>query len=503
MGELTSKSFLNFLTSLLKSIGLLLLTFFLTPLLLSYIGAEDFGTFKVIMEVYGYLSLLEFGLYSSLIACLLPLIKKDDGEEINFLLRQGKNQYIKSALWTFGISLIILPFLPYLTSWGRKSPQDLYITFALVAATSVLIPFQPYKIFLEVSNQEHKVNVIIFFQNLSFILIGIFFAYFGWGLLSQGFAVLFSGCLGVLLIRYASKISLKGKFDKTKRFLPEMRKFQKSQVLNDLASKICLNCDQLIISIFLGPTMVTKVFLGQRVVMIMQGQLQSLGQSTYASLGTLYYSDIEIFKKRFMEVTKIISLVGVATLVPICILNQAFIALWVGDGYQVGGNALTYLAASNAFLFSLFSFWAFVFTALGKPSGITSMIWRQAVVNVIASIVATIYLGGIGPIAGTLISFIAVPLYYYPHLLKTHFGLSQVELMKTISVSALFGIAPLILYHYSPFKFNPTSWPTFFIIGILIFLTYSLFLVFALFNIEERLIFFNRLKVQCKKLLRK
>jgi O-antigen/teichoic acid export membrane protein len=504
VSELSRRSFLYFFTSLVKSAGMLALTFFLTPLLLKLIGANDFGTFKVLAEIYGYMSLLELGLYSSLIACIIPLFKAHDSRELNGLLSRGRLLYVQSALWTVLASLALIPFLPKLTSWANESTVELYVTFLLLTLTAILIPFQPYKIYLEASNQGHKVNLIIFFQNVSFLIISIVFALFGWQLKAQAMGMLISSVVGVILIRHYAQIKIPLQFKRTsedQRFTEAIRKYQKPQVLNDLATKICLNCDQLIIAIFLGPLVVTKVFLGQRVILILQGQLQAIGQSSYASLGKLYYEDVDRFKKRIMEVTKIVAVAGVAVLVPVCVLNQPFIALWVGEGYQMPSNALTYLASSNAFLYGLFSFWSYIFTVLGKPSEITSMIWKQAMVNLVASIIGTKLFGGIGPILGTLISFLLVPMFYYPRLLEKHFGLSGRGVWKTILTPLVIAVIPLFVYQVGPVKINPQTWPTFILTGAVIFFSYVWILLMLLFNREERDLFFNRIKALWQKLL--
>jgi O-antigen/teichoic acid export membrane protein len=240
--------------------------------------------------------------------------------------------------------------------------------------------------------------------------------------------------------------------------------------------------------------MVTKVFLGQRVAIIIQGQIQGMGQASYASLGDLYYSDHETFKKRLMEVTKIMASAGAATLVPFCVLNRPFIALWVGEGYQMEDNALTYLSSANAFLYALFGFWSFIFTVLGKPAEITRMIWKQALVNVVASIAFTLLIGGVGPIAGTLASFLLVPLWTYPRLLKEHFGLPARALFATLFWPIAVAVLPLTIYHFSSWRLFPTTWPAFFASGVSLFGVYALFFFIVLFDREEKEIFLARVR---------
>ncbi len=497
MSELTKRSFLNFVTSILKSIGLMALTFIMTPVLLRLIGPADFGTFKVLTEVVNYLSILEMGLYASLMTCLFVVIKNKDSQKLERIISEGWRRYFKVTLLSLLIGLMFLPFLKKMTSWNNESDWDLYLTYLMILSTVALMPTLIYKAYLDSSNRGDLVNLVVFFQNLFFIIFGLFFANLGWKLKSQGMAVMLSGIIGAILFRYVSKLKIKPTKEKDEEFGKQIVRYQKPQFFNGLAEKLSQNCDQLIIVFFIGPVTVTKVFLGQRVVQIVQGQLQSIGLASWASLSSLYH-DREInnglFEKRILEVTKILSCMSIASLVPVCILNQTFIGLWVGDSYLMETNTLTLLASANAFFWTLFSFWQFTMTVLGKPAEITRMIWIQAVVNVIASITFTKLWGGIGPIAGTLLSYILVPLWFYPKLMLKNFKIAETRLLSSFALPGLIGILCVVLYHYSPWKFHSLNWITFILSGIMLFGVLASFLFIVLFNEEEKKLFLGRIR---------
>jgi O-antigen/teichoic acid export membrane protein len=483
------------MTSILKTAGILTTTFIMSPIILRLIGDKDFGTFKVLTEIYSYLGLVEMGLLASIVSCIIPLLKKEKRDVLEDLLAEGSRKFWKISFWTIIFGLALFPFLKKLTSWSGNSESDLYITFGLLLSTSFLIPSNIYRGYFDASNRGHLLHFINFIQSLFFTFIAVIFAYWGWRIKSQGIAFFLSVAIGAFLLRYFSdiKISLK---KKNTQFDNQIASNRKPQVLNELAGKLCLNADQLIIAIFLGPVMVTKVFLGQRVVQIMQLQILSLGQASWASLGSLYYNketNEGLFEKRLMEMTKVLAIFAVAGLVPICVLNQAFIELWVGEKYLMGSNALVYFASANAFFLGLFNFWGFIFSILGKPGVITKLFWKQAIINVIASIICTKYLGGIGPIVGTLISYLLVPLWLYPKLLKKHFGLHELKLFSSFTWPALVGISSLVFYHFSPWRFNHLTWFHFVFSGIAIFILNSLILFFILFNREEKILFINRI----------
>jgi len=500
MNDRSLRTFLHFSTSLVKSAGLLALTFFLTPALLRLIGPENVGTYKVLFELYGYFTIIEFGLYPSLITSLFPLVQTGSKDEVSDLLSEGKRQYIRAMIRSLIVGIIFIPFLPYLVSWKNNSSTDLYVTYGLMLFTLFFMPIQPYKAYLEATNRGHLVNLIVFFQNLLINILGVAFAYFGLKLISQGLSLLIATTLGWLLVYIASNIKIYQLKSAHSHFEKLLKSYQIPQVLNDLALKICLQCDSILISIFLGPVMVVKVFLGQRVVFIVQNQILMMGQAAWASLGALYYSDISLFRLRLLEVTKLLAVTGVAVLVPICILNQSFIRLWVGNTYLMDTNALTFLATANAYMFGIFSFWAHMFSVLGKPRELTGMNWVQALVNFGASLIFINFLGGIGPLTGTLISFLTVPLIVYPSLLKKHFGLSTQSVLRTVLLPASFGVLTIGLYLILPWRISPESWPDFLLWGALILIVNCICLFVIVFDNDEKKMIVRRVHDLIKKL---
>lgn len=494
MSELTKRSFLNFLASLAKTGGILILTFLLTPVLIRLIGAKDFGAFRVLMEIYSYLSLVEMGLLTAVITCLLPVIRSDNKKEIEEIMAQGSWRFYKVVLWTLFFGLMMVPFLPKLTSWEGDNRIELYITFAILLCTSITIPSNIYRAYLESQNKGYLIHIVIFIQNVIFTLLSVLFAWLGLGLKSQAVGMLISVILGALLLRYLSDVKVNFARRNTEHDV-HISKRQKSQVLNELAGKLCWQIDQVVIGALIDTTMVTKVFIGQRVALIMQTQLLSLGQSSWASMSHLYYDEEkkDLFTKRFYELSKIIAFLAVVLLVPVCLLNRAFIILWVGKDQLMETDALIYLAAANAFLHGVLSFWGLIMTVLGKANMITKPFWMQAIVNVIASLIGTHYLGGIGPILGTLISYFVVPFFFYPKLLHKHLSLDYGRLYQTLIFPFLSGVAVVLMVKFSPWELTELSVKEFIFYGFIIFISNLILMFSILFNGEEKKLLIARM----------
>ncbi|MBY0516455.1 MAG: lipopolysaccharide biosynthesis protein [Bacteriovoracaceae bacterium] len=495
MSELTKKSFLNFLASLVKTGGILALTFILTPILIKLLGTKDFGTFRVLNEIYSYLSLAEMGLMTAVITCMLPLVKSKNREQLTRLMAHGSWRFYKVVLWTVGVGICIFPFLEKLTSWDSAAPTELYFSFAILLFSSITIPSNIYKAYLEAQNKGYLVHLIIFFQNTIFTLLSVLFAYQGLGLKSQAIGLLISVIFGAWLMRYFSDI----KVDLSKRNYEEghlVSKRQLSQVLNELAGKLCWQIDQVVIASMIDTTMVTKVFIGQRVATIMQQQLLSLGQASWASLSTLYYSNegTERFDKRFYEMSKLLSFTAMILLVPVCLLNRSFITLWVGKDLLMDTDTLIFLASANAILHGVFSFWGYIITVLGKADLLTKPFWIQAIINVSASILGTYYFGGIGPLFGTLISFLIVPLLFYPKILEINFKLKLAALYKSLFFPLVIGLLVLVAFLKSGINFVDLSVTEFVLKGILTLFVTTFVLFFVVFSKDEKSLLIKRVR---------
>lgn len=500
MSDRTHKTFLNFLMSLVKTGGLLALTFILTPYLIKYIGAAEFGTFRVIFEMYTHLSLLEMGLLTGIISCMIPLLKENNQEELQSLFAQGVWRFWKVVLWTMVTGLVLLIFLPQITSWNNPSNKELYYAFLILLGTCIFIPTSIYKAYLESMNKGYVVHLIILLQNTLFLLLSVLFGYYGLGLKSQPFALFVAMLVSAVILKKYSGIKID--FSKKNKLVDRKINFnQKPQILNEIAGRLSWQSDQIIISLFLGPIVVTKVFFGQRVVQIIQQQLLSIGQSSWASLGAIYYQEnsAELFEKRFLEINKIISIAAIILLIPVCCLNDAFINLWVGKEFIFDNKLLIYIVSLNAFLFCLFSFWGLIFTIIGKSFLITKMYWIQAILNIILSLVFTKIYGGIGPLCGTLISFILVSFVGYPVLIKNQFNIGIRKLILNTLLPLAIGVILLLIIKKLPLKFYDLTWNEFIILGLLITVSISVILCLILFSKQEKEIYLNRvLKIKQK-----
>ncbi|PYQ14449.1 MAG: hypothetical protein DMF80_12625 [Acidobacteria bacterium] len=225
-----------------------------------------------------------------------------------------------------------------------------------------------------------------------------------------------------------------------------------------LSGQIALQSDNIVVGAFLGPASVTAFFLTQRLARLALAQLEGLGIATWAPLVELHAQEKhDPFRQRLLDLTSLLSGVGLATLGPIVVYNQPFMRLWVGPGY-FAGYAVCVTASINAWLWSLSTLWSWPISGTGRvrhwlPYAVTS-----AVLNISISVFATIRLGVVGPLLGTLAAFVLVQSWALPRVLWELFSIEPRQLLGRAAVPLLWGGPYLGILWFAVQRHPPDRW---------------------------------------------
>src|SRR5262249_52558978 len=157
----------------------------------------------------------------------------------------------------------------------------------------------------------------------------------------------------------------------------------------NLTSRISLFSDNIVVGSILGPAVVAPFFLTQRLASLAQQQLQGMGNATWAALVELHArGDSMAFRSRMLELSSLVSGIGVAVLAPIAAHTRQFIALWLGPK-TYAGDAVTVLACLNGWLWSIFSLWGWPITGTGNIAAWAPYSLTFLAVNLAVSVIAT------------------------------------------------------------------------------------------------------------------
>ena len=455
---------LNFGTNVLFLVVTTTIALVSTPLLIEWLGQERYGAVRVLLEYAGYLSLLELGLSGAVAPMLAQALSRDDGTELRQVLAAASRTYLKVIVVTLAVGLLFWALIPLswvvpleprpsnpiwwsqvlgatslpLSSIGMVNNADLNLAWFIILAGTVLLIFSPYRALVEANQRGYQVNLLLLVQAVVTVALSLYFAYRGGGISGQCLANL----LGLLptyvvlllmaIVRHSGLIR-----DLKIPIEPEIRRRMKELSLASLKIQLCgrvsFMTDAIVVAAFLGSAQVTVLYVTQRLAMLLQLLLNGIGSAVWAGMADLHgRGERELFIRRLLDITKIISLLSVAALGPVVAGNAAFVSLWVGPS-KYGGFAITLVSALNAYLFPLFVLWSWCFSGTGQTPLVVRITVLSAIVNLVVSVALTWGLQlTVGPLLGTLVAFVTVLMRLYPGLLSTHFGVPRRHLALAV-----------------------------------------------------------------------
>lgn len=440
------KTFKNYLTSVVYSALTLITGLIATPMLIRYLGQEKLGSFRAIMDWMGYLGLLELGLGGSMLALLAASLGKNDRSGSAGTLALGIRTYLKVAGAMLIAGALLAISVTALVQIEESLGFELRAAAAILLLQFVFVPIVPIRMLAEASQEGYRVHLLLGLQSLLITVGTVVFAYLGCGLLGQaGATVLGLSVLPVFLVRYGLKRypelpSLISSPSRNTEVESRLWKLNRETFVFDLAGKISLFSDNILVALVAGAGQVVPLTVTVRTLQILMAQLQGVGNASWAALAQLHASgERERFNDRVVEITEVIAVMGFASVIPIAAFNETFVRLWVGASL-FGGKALTWAMAANAIILSLISFWAWCFTGTGKVRVLIPTWVAWAVVNFVSSVYFVYRFGIAGPVFGTLLSYLLVSFWMTPRLLMRAFGTEVRAIAMAVLKPALLGV---------------------------------------------------------------
>jgi O-antigen/teichoic acid export membrane protein len=496
------RSLKNYLTGIFTQIIGLSISIFSTPLLLHWLGEDRFGAFRAVSDLGGYVGLLELGIGGSVMAVLATAIGNGDREQIKLSLGAS----IKAYLQIMGLMLLGTVIIGSLLTHIVKVPyflnEEIKHGYWIGAIAIFFLPLTPFRILADASHRSYFTSYIFFGQSLIITAFSLLLAWLGWGIPGQYLAVLAGAIFAQSLLCWDGlknySIPFGSIFNTAKESQQEISKriwqLNLPTLLWNFSGQIALLSDNLVISYYLGTESVVPFFLTQRLLMIVQGQLQGIGNATWAGLADLYHKKEAIrFNQSAIKLTEIVALIGFGAMVVVSAYNPSFMRLWVGNS-RFAGEGVNLLAAINGFLQGIFSLWGWFLLGTGHVKKVAPTAIISSVLNLSISLIFTPLIGITAPLIGTLVSFIIVSTWAYLVLLNQIFGISIKELLQALSKPFTVGIPYACLVWWIARSHKPWGW-----IGLgaemtLAGLCYLLLAWFLMLKESDREEWANRLK---------
>lgn len=457
----TRKSIWSMSSGLLYTAVTLLIGLLSTPWLLRWLGSERFGTYRVLVDWMAHLALFDLGMGGAVIACLAQSIGTGDSSAVRSFLAAGLRMYsyIAAVMLLGGVGLVL--GLPKLLSRGSLDPHEIQFSGLILLIPVLLTPFSVFRALAEARQQGYAVSLLLTLQSVLMTGLLLVTAWAGWGLAGQSISTTlamlpFTVILVFLGVRiYPGVLSAQPR----EEALTAVWRLNWPTFVFNVCGRIGLLSDNILVGWAVGPAAVAPFYLTQRLASIAQAQLQGVGNATWAALVELWaQGECERFRSRLLELTGFISGIGVAVLGPIAAYNRHFVSRWLG-AHAYAGDLVTVSACINVWLWSIYSLWSWPLSGTGNIGRWVPYAILFLTVNLIVSIFATFALGWIGPLLGTLLSFVLVNSWAMPRVLQQIFGLSPRLLWGTAMRPLLWGLPYTTLIWWLSRSHTPRGWP--------------------------------------------
>lgn len=440
-------AFLNFATALLFAVATTAVGFVVTPLLLGWLGEERFGAARMLTGFFAYLSLLEFGLGGAVSPLLARAIHRGDQPAVASTLAAAFKAYARTASLSivFGLALTFVIWRFHLVDVSSQNRRDLVVASLVSVVGFLMVPCIPFRSLLDARQNGFIINAILIFQCLLVAIASVLFASHGGGITGQAAATALgtAGFYAIVVFmarKHAGGFIGAARTPSAPGTKTEIRNLSLPTLVINISGRLSIMSDELIIGMIRGVALVPSFFIYQRLAALAKQQLEGMGGAVWAGMAGLYVQGrLEEFRASLLTTTKTLCVLGAGALAPIVAYNDVFVRLWVGTSPSRETMLICPVAALNAILVSLNSLWGWTFSGTGKVRLISAQAAIGTVVNLVVSVVLTKALGLAGPLLGTTVAYLALPLWYLPMLMKREFGVSIPRLALAALVPATIG----------------------------------------------------------------
>jgi len=497
----TTSSILSFLTQEAYTALTLLVAFVATPLILHWLGDERFGAFEALTSWAAYLGVLELGISDALPPLFARAFGTGDREATRKLLAASVWAYLKVATAMMIVGVAVWPFITKLVPVSQSLASDLRCAWLVGLSVGPLLPFSAFMVLAQSEQRGYWVNSLLIGQSLMITALSMLFAWARWGITGQALAVIpgtiaFNLVLGIRGFREMPRLLraiLKEPIDdQAHREISRLR--WPSLVLN-FCGRLALLSNTVIIALLMSPATVVPFYITLRLNTIAMRELAAIAGSSWAALAELQAQrKFDLFNLRLIELTRLVAILAVAGLVPIVAYNHFFVGLWVGRS-RYGGGALTTISCVNAMLASAFVLWSWCVTATGHVRDLTVAWIAQTAINLSTSIIFTIKFGIVGPVLGTLVSYLAVHIWYYPYILRRLFDTQPKQLFKAVIAPLVIGVPYAAFALWFSSVFGAANWFTIIWQMVAMTLLYIGIAALALLSRSERALWIQRVRL--------
>ena len=363
------------------------------------------------------------------------------------------------------VGLAMTPFVDRIISVSAAVRPDLRLAWIVSLLMWPTLCLTPLRALIDTEQRGYRVHLLMAGQTVIMVGLSLVFAKLGGGITGQLSAIALGGIFFTVALAWDVHRRRPGLLRKMIVARPDPKAsravwgLSRPTLLFNLSGKLGLATDYLIVGNIIGTAGVTTLDLTQRLATMALNQLLGIGNASWAGLAELHAQGrYDHFRRRIVELTRLVVLLGVSGLGPIIAYNDRFLRLWLHEQAPDSGPWIIVVAAANALMIGVFSLWGWCFNGTGRVGRIVAPSALGAIFNFFASIALTFRFGVIGPLLGTSITYLANCVIFIPLRLRSDFGVSRRELAIGTAVPIAWGVPFTFLLCRIARSHDPARW---------------------------------------------
>ncbi len=298
------RGIINVAVSIIFRILLLISSLLVRRYLIRFIGNEANGLDSLYTSIIGVLSVAELGIGTAITFCMYRPIVDGDNDRVSALYYLFKRDYILVGAVISVAGCAVMPFLPYLAKGYTSVNVNIYFTFALMLLSVVLTYTFSAKTSLINAYKNNYVTTTInssaqLLQYLAQIVVLMLTKSFVWYLVCRSFAVLVQWGITEIVIQksYKGIIKNRQKIDSVTR--SDVTKRIKAMFMHKIGGVLVNTADSIIISAFVGVTMLGKYSNYSIIMTAMTGTITLFFTPLTSIIGHLFVEENAISARKY------------------------------------------------------------------------------------------------------------------------------------------------------------------------------------------------------------
>ena len=420
--------------------------FILRTVMIYVLGMQYLGLNSLFTSILQVLNLAELGVGSAMVYSMYRPIAEDDTAQICSLMKLYKTYYHVIGLVILVVGVVITPGIPYLISGDVPADINVYVLYLLNLGATVLSYWLfAYKNCLLTAHQRTDIidKVTIGTTTFQYVLqIAVLFAFKNYYLYVI-VALVTQALLNIVTSKVVNKMypvyKPSGKIDK--HLAKQINKKVKDLFTSKLGEVIVNSADTIVISAFLGLTMLAMYNNYYYILTAVMGFITIFFKATTAGIGNSIVVESE--QKNYTDLKKftfMISWIGCFCTCCLLCLYQPFMELWVGQEYMLSFGCVICLCVY---------FYTRVINQVLIVYKDAAGMWHEdrfrplctALANLILNL-ATVKIWGIyGVLLSTVISTLCIGMpWVIKNIFTVIFHMNAAEFIKNLLIYAVSGI---------------------------------------------------------------